>query len=189
MTGRPRDEKVDQAILAATREVLGEVGYARLTMDAVAARAGAGKAALYRRYATKQEMVFAAAVHGLDLELPPDTGALASDLRALVGDIVSSLTGPATHAAVPGLLADLGADPALAARFHQTFVARQQDVVAGVLRRAVERGELDREPEVGFAQALLVGPVFLWVFMLNRPERDSFVRDLGDRVAAALLTA
>ncbi|WP_308283415.1 TetR/AcrR family transcriptional regulator [Pseudonocardia nigra] len=184
--GRRRDIRVDDAIVAATREVLVEVGYAALTVDAVAARAGVGKAAIYRRHATKQEMVFAAAVHGLVPTSPPDTGSFEGDLAALAGDIVSSLTDPAAFAAVPGLFGDVAGDPALAARFHETFVAAERACVVEVVDRAVRRGRLRERPDPDVVHALLLGPIFTWLFLLRRGDDGELAATVAARVAGAL---
>lgn len=183
--GRPRDGRVDEAILAAARDLLVDGGYAGMTMDAVAARAGIGKAAIYRRYATKQEMVFAAAVHGADLAPPPDTGSLLGDLTALVQEVVDHLTRPAAAAAVLGLLADIGASEGLAARFHEVFVTREQAGIAALLDRAVARGELTVAPDVGMVHALVAGPVFATLYLQRRDSRD-LAGWLGRVVAGAV---
>ncbi len=185
-TGRPRDGRVDASILAATREVLAETGYVRLTVDAVAARAGVGKAAIYRRHATKQEMVFAATVHTMALEAPADTGSFVTDLAALIDDILATLGNPVALVTVPGLLADVIADADLTARFRGTFMERQRDLVEEVLDRAVGRGELDERPELDLVHAMLVGPVFAWLFMMGRRDGDVFARELASRLAVAL---
>jgi AcrR family transcriptional regulator len=184
--GRPRDSRIDHAILAATRELLAEAGYAALTMDAVAARAGIGKAAIYRRYATKQEMVFAAAVHGRKLRIPADTGSLRGDLTQLIAVIVASLNGPVTAAALPGLFSDVAADSALAARFAETFIAAEQAHIAEVLDRAVRRGELAHQPELDLVHALLLGPVFAWLFMMRKRAGRNLPAALAGLVTAAL---
>ncbi|MEV0354200.1 TetR/AcrR family transcriptional regulator [Nonomuraea sp. NPDC050680] len=168
--GRPRDGRVDGAIAAAARELLAEQGYARLTVDAVAARAGVGKAAIYRRHATKEQMIFAAVMHDLDLATPPDAGSLAADLAAVVRDIVTSLATP-PPGVVPGLLADVHADAAMAATFVGTFVKAERDCVMEVLERAVDRGELSRLPDPAVVHALLLGPIFAWLFLLSE-ERE-----------------
>ncbi|MDT3395884.1 TetR/AcrR family transcriptional regulator [Streptomyces sp. B1866] len=183
--GRPRDGRVDEAILDATRKLLAGSGYAGLTVDAVAELAGIGKAAIYRRYATKQEMVFAAAVHGRSLAPPPDTGDLLGDLTALVEEIVGRLTSPAAGAAVLGLLADVGSSAALADRFHEAFVVREQAGIAALLDRAVARGELAPAPDVGLVHALVTGPVFAMLY-LQRRAPDGLARWLAPIVAAAL---
>lgn len=185
-TGRPRDSRVDASILAATREVLAETGYVRLTVDAVAARAGVGKAAIYRRHATKQEMVFAATVHSMTLETPADTGSFTTDLAALIDDILATLGNPVALVTVPGLLADITADAGLTATFRQTFMERQRDCVKEVLNRAVRRGELDEAPELDLVHAMLVGPVFAWLFLIGRQERGAFAGELASRLTAAL---
>ncbi|KJY30293.1 TetR/AcrR family transcriptional regulator [Streptomyces sp. NRRL S-495] len=183
--GRPRDSRVDEAILTATRGLLAHAGYAGLTMDAVAERAGIGKAAIYRRYATKQDMVFAAAIHAPDLPASPDTGTLEGDLTALVQEIVDHLSAPAATSAVLGLLADLGTSPDLAARFHQTFVVRELGSIRGLLERAVARGELHAVPDVALVHALVTGPVFSTLYLQHRAP-DGLAAGLGRLVAAAL---
>ena len=184
--GRPRDSRVDHAVLAATRDLLAEAGYAALTMDAVAARAGIGKAAIYRRYSTKQEMIFAAAIHGRALRIPADAGSLRDDLTLLIGDIVASLTGPVTSAALPGLFADLITTPALAARFAETFIKAERAYIGEVLDRAQRRGELAHRPDLETVHALLLGPVFAWLFMFGKPARRDLPATLAGLIAAAL---
>ncbi|GAA3174495.1 TetR/AcrR family transcriptional regulator [Nonomuraea roseoviolacea] len=178
---------MDRAVAEAARELLAERGYAGLTVDAVAARAGVGKAAIYRRYATRQEMIFAAVVHGLDLETPADTGSFRGDLGALLGDIAARLVAP-PPGVVPGLFADLHADPALAARFTGSFVATERRCVSDVLDRAVARGELPSRPDPAVAHALLIGPVFAWLFLLaeDHDRLDGLVRAAAEAAAVAL---
>lgn len=175
--GRPRDSQIDGAIVRATRELLVERGYAKLTVDAVAARAGIGKAAIYRRFATKQEMIFAATVHDMQEEPPPDSGSLRGDLAAVCRTIAAQLTA-APPDVLHGLLADLHADTGLGARFTGSFIEREQYVLGIVLDRAVERGEIATRPDIGMVHALLIGPVFFWLLIL-----------IGDRERVATLSA
>lgn len=163
--GRPRDRHVDHAIASATRELLAERGYAKLTVDAVASRAGVGKAAIYRRFATKQEMIFAATVHDMEEQPPPDSGSLRGDLEAICAVIADQLTA-APPDVLHGLLADIHGDTALGARFSGTFIARERLVIDTVLDRAVERGELAAKPDVAMVHALVLGPVFYWILIL-----------------------
>ncbi|MER6942860.1 TetR/AcrR family transcriptional regulator [Nonomuraea sp. NPDC000554] len=186
-SGRPREGRVDEAIAAAARELLAEQGYAQLTVDAVAARAGVGKAAIYRRHATKQGMIFSAVMHDLALVAPPDAGSLRADLAALTGEIVATLAVPAADA-VPGLLADVHADPALAAAFTSTFVAAERACVTEVLDRAVARGELPSRPDPVTVHALLLGPIFAWLFLLveDRDALPGFAETVAEAAACAL---
>lgn len=169
--GRPRDNRVDEAIVTATRELLAEVGYTNLTMDAVAARAGVGKAAIYRRYATKPEVAFAAAVHGVDLRPPGDTGSLLGDLTALAEVIVGHLSNPAASRAVMSLLGEIGNDPELTGQFLATFVEPEVAGNAEILERAVRRGELAAMPDVELFHSVFGGAVMAWLLVHHRaPE-------------------
>ncbi|MGP4001439.1 TetR/AcrR family transcriptional regulator [Streptomyces sp. 8N706] len=186
--GRPRDGRVDEAIITATRSLLARSGYAGLTVDAVAERAGIGKAAIYRRYSTKQEMVFAAAVHEADLPGLPDTGSLLGDLTGLVQEIVDSLSNPAAAAAIPGLIADVDASPDLAARFRDTFVTQEQACIGELLDRAVSRGEIAMIRDVELVHALVTGPIFTTLY-LQRRSADGLAQELGRILADVLRSA
>ncbi|WP_196438842.1 TetR/AcrR family transcriptional regulator [Planomonospora sp. ID67723] len=163
------------------RELLAEVGYARITMDEVAARAGVGKAAIYRRHATKQEMIFDVLVPGQFLAVAPDRGSLRADLAAVLAEIADSMAA-APPGAVPGLLADIHADPALLHRFDAKYLLAQRRTLNEILNRAASRGELTACPGPIILNALLVGPIFAWLFLLSEspgrlPELTSALLD------------
>lgn len=164
--GRPRDSRVDDAIASAVRELLTEVGYTRLTMAEVAARAGVGKAAIYRRHATKQEMIFDVLLPGRFLAVAPDRGSLRADLAAVLAEIAEAMASP-PPGTVPGLLADIHADPALQDRFDEKYLGAQRQTLKEILDRATARGELTSRPDPATLNALLVGPVFAWLFLLS----------------------
>src|SRR5579872_3964280 len=86
--GRPRDPGYDKAILDVTLEILNDKGYARLTIDGVAAKAGVGRPTIYRRWSSKPALVIAALTQSPQLSLTPDTGALREDLLAFQRDQV-----------------------------------------------------------------------------------------------------
>ncbi|MEU9497311.1 TetR/AcrR family transcriptional regulator [Streptomyces sp. NPDC048196] len=164
--GRPRDNRVDDAIASAVRELLTEVGYMQLTMAEVAARAGVGKAAIYRRHATKQEMIFDVLLPDQFLAVAPDRGSLRADLAAVLAEIADSMAVP-PQGTIPGLLADIHADPALRDRFDQKYLGAQRQTLTEILDRATARGELTTRPDPATLNALLVGPVFAWLFLLS----------------------
>ncbi|MBB3748974.1 AcrR family transcriptional regulator [Mycolicibacterium sp. BK634] len=129
--GRPRDSRIDDAVLRATVELLGEVGYARLTIPLVAARAGATPPAVYRRFPTKLELVYEAVFPtppGAELPL---TGDVESAIRGLLQASIELFSSPAVHTAMSGLMAELPAEPGLSARLlgrlqGSTYVRLQQ---------------------------------------------------------------
>ncbi len=184
--GRPREARVDAAVLDAARHELALHGPGGFTMDSVAERAGVGKAAIYRRFPGKSAMIFAAAVHALDIAPPPDHGSLRGDLGALLVDVLRSQDNPLARQAIPFLLQELGRDPAVGQQLEQIFLVRERACIEAVLGRAVARGELRVAPPVHAVHALLMGPVFAWVFVLRRDPTE-FVDSLGDAVTAAIM--
>jgi AcrR family transcriptional regulator len=114
--GRPRDARIDDAILHATNELLDEIGYTRLAILWVAARAGATPPAVYRRFPTKIELVFAAVFPPTTREELPLTGDLRAVVRNLLAGSIALFSRPAVHTAVSGLTAELPSEPGLSAR-------------------------------------------------------------------------
>jgi AcrR family transcriptional regulator len=114
--GRPRDARIDDAVLQATNELLEEIGYARLTIPLVAARADATPPAVYRRFPTKIELVFAAVFPRTPSEELPLTDDLRTVVRSLLEGSIHLFSRPAVHSAVSGLTAELPAEPGLSAR-------------------------------------------------------------------------
>ncbi|MFE3201581.1 TetR/AcrR family transcriptional regulator [Embleya sp. NPDC055664] len=149
--GRPRDAYRDAEIMRAALDVLIEQGYDRLTMDAVATRARAGKATLYRRWPSKEALIAEAALcAGADAEEPvPDTGTLRGDLIAMLADTADHID--EAHArAVVALLPILPGNPELARVVRERFVTQWQVILQPLLARGRERGEVhpDRDPDL-----------------------------------------
>ncbi|MEV4974018.1 TetR/AcrR family transcriptional regulator [Streptomyces scopuliridis] len=149
--GRPRSAEADSAILAATRAALGELGWSKLTMGEVAARAGVAKTTLYRRWTAKSELVVdAVAVLFDELELP-DRGSLAADVEGVVVQFAALLERPETKTALMAVVAEATRDEALRARIRASIVDRQKRLVLLGRERAQTRGELPREPDTAKA--------------------------------------
>jgi AcrR family transcriptional regulator len=119
--GRPRDPRIDAAILCAAAELLVEIGYSSLTMAAVAERAGTTKTALYRRWSSKAELVHEAAFPATPTALAAPAGDVANDVRTMVEATRDVFTSPVVRAALPGLIADMSADAELNARVMSRF--------------------------------------------------------------------
>lgn len=146
--GRPRDPRIDVAILDATADLLAQIGYANLTMAAVAERAGTTKTALYRRWSSKAELVHEAAFPVAPTALTTPEGDIVGDVRAMVAAARDVFTTPVVRAALPGLIADMAVDPELNGRVMARF-AGLFGFVRERLVRAVARGEVhdDVDPE------------------------------------------
>ena len=161
--GRPRSAAADGAILRATLELLLEGGYRGLSMEHVATRAGVGKATLYRRYGSREELV-ADAVRHLNQEIPPpDTGTVGGDIVALAGAVLAAAGRVGAATFMPRMLADAADDADMHAIFYENLVAPRREVMAKVLRRGVARGELREDLDIELAVDLLAGP---WVYRL-----------------------
>ncbi|MCW2514213.1 MAG: transcriptional regulator, TetR family [Mycobacterium sp.] len=146
--GRPRDPRIDAAILGATADLLVEIGYANLTMAAVAERAGTTKTALYRRWSSKAELVHEAAFPVAPTALTTPEGDIVGDVRAMVAAARDVFTSPVVRSALPGLIADMAADADLNARVMSRFVGLF-GIVQERLGHAIARGEVhaDVDPE------------------------------------------
>jgi AcrR family transcriptional regulator len=183
--GRPRDLEIDGAILVAARELLAEVGYAQVTMDATAARAATSKAAIYRRFKSKAEML-AAAVHGADVQVPADTGSLRGDLLALGRRIRSDMSSPAAREVAPHVMAEINRSQAVSARLRNMFVASELAEIEAILARAVRRKELPRLPNVDTVHRLLGGALFFSIFVVDETITDAALAELVDVLTAGL---
>ncbi|MEW1696842.1 MULTISPECIES: TetR/AcrR family transcriptional regulator [unclassified Streptomyces] len=141
-TGRPRSAEADAAILEATRALLVELGWSKLTMGDVAGRARVAKTTLYRRWANKNELVVdAVAVLFDELELP-DLGSLRADIEHVVLQFAALLERPETRTALMAVVAESTRDEPLRERIRASIVDRQKRLVLAGRRRAQQRGEL-----------------------------------------------
>lgn len=184
--GRPRDSRVDHKILQTTRELIEEAGYPALTVDQVAGRAGVGKAAIYRRYASKAEMAFAATMHG---QWPPpltDTGSLHGDLLALARAFHRRTATPAARHVAPALINELAGNPELADRFEDTFLAAEHATLTEIIERAVRRGELAGPIDPAIAHLLLLGSLAGGLYIINLTIDDTTLTDLATAAAAGM---
>jgi AcrR family transcriptional regulator len=182
---------VTEAIRAAVIADLAEVGYARLSIESVARRAGVGKTAVYRRWPSKQQMVVAVVSEVAGAAIPViDTGSLIGDVRAFLHEAYNGLRLPAVRAILPDLFAEgsrrrdeLGED--LLATVRDPRRAR----AAEMIERAVERGELDRSVDVETAMDMLAGPLYWRLAVIQTPEGDEYVERLTRVVVAGIKAA
>jgi AcrR family transcriptional regulator len=169
--GRPRDPRIDVAILGATADLLGEIGYANLTMAAVAERAGTTKTALYRRWSSKAELVHEAAFPVAPTAFANPEGDIVADVRAMVAAARDVFTTPVVRAALPGLIADMGGDPDLNTRVMGRFVGLF-GVVGERLQRAAARGEVHDDVDPARLIEIIGGATLLRLLLDPGGELD-----------------
>lgn len=156
---RWRSRRAESAILESTVALLAELGFGGLTIDGIAARAGVGKATIYRHWSSKAEVVveaFRAFIPPLD---DPDTGSLADDIRCVVHQIVDGLSNSPLAGILPSLVEAAERDPEVE-RLFKEFGASRRAVLRGILARAAQRGQLSDNLDHDLAIDLLVGPIF-----------------------------
>jgi AcrR family transcriptional regulator len=183
--GRPRSPEADRAIAAATLELLAEHGFAGVTVEAVAARAGVAKSTVYRRFPSRLELIIGVIRHELaDPKEPVDTGTVAGDLGVIARRLVVALTRTPFGRALPAMLSATAAHPELHEVRLEFLASRRAPAVAAV-RRALERGEIRPDARPDEVVDLLSGPVFYRVFVRGEPVGDAWI----DGHVAAVLRA
>jgi AcrR family transcriptional regulator len=159
--GRPRSDEVHRKILDATRELLSEDGFSDLRLEHVAARAGVGKATIYRRWGSKEALAqeLLAELAGPHIAVA-ETGDTRTELLAAVVNPMRAVTETPFGPVIRALLSQIAINPTLGDPFRGTVVQARRDEIARVVRRGIARGDLrpDADPEV--ATELLVGPVY-----------------------------
>lgn len=156
--GRPRNDACTDDILQATIDLVGEVGLGGMTVDAVAARAGVGKATIYRRWPSKEELLLEAWRSRVPPPAVPDTGTLHGDLVAFLGALAPDEEGR-RQSTFPHMIAAARTNPEVRVRFQEFVIARREPVRT-ILRRGIERGELPADTDVEVLYDLVMGPFF-----------------------------
>jgi AcrR family transcriptional regulator len=184
--GRPRDARADEAILDAALEVLAEVGPSRFTVDEVAARAGCGKATIYRRWPSRGALLLDTGHHRMGLHITdPDTGSARDDLVVIFGQLVQKMRDTAAGKIVPAVIAEAAVNPEMR-EVLAAFLHDRRQIAFAVVRRGVARGELPEGTEVELVLDLLGGLVFFRVLMANNPPDDAAVTAVVDTVLAGV---
>ncbi len=183
--GRKRDHTRDPEILDAALDVLAETGYDGMTIDMVAARAKAGKATLYRRWASKSELVLDAVAcmksTDVDLASPPDTGSLRGDLVALV-KTPTIRESERKLKVMAGIVSMIARDPELASAAQEALVEPRAAANRIIFQRAIDRGEIPADVDID--RLCLIGPAMVAyrTLMLRKPVDREFMIGNIDRI-------
>jgi AcrR family transcriptional regulator len=180
--GRPREARADRAIISAALELMAERGVPELRMDDVAARAGVGKAAIYRRYRSKDELVAAAAAALVSEIAVPDTGSTREDLRALMRDAVDVYSGSIAAGAMPSLVEAMSRTPELARAVRDGFLEGRRAALREVLERGVERCDLRDDLDFELALDVLGGPLFYRLLVTGGPIDEELATGVVDLI-------
>jgi len=183
-------EDVTEAIRSAVFEELAAVGYARMSIEGIARRAGVGKTAVYRRWRSKLHLVLdlvsAIAVQGLPA---PDTGTLEGDLRLLYEVTARALRHPVASQIIPDLQAEAARNPDIAEAMRKALREGQEGVASGIVAAAERRGEVRMGIDDEMALDLISGPLYWRSVVIRDPKLPKDYLEKLTRATAAALKA
>jgi AcrR family transcriptional regulator len=181
--GRPRSEQAEQAIIEATLDVFAEKGFEGVCVELVAARAGVGKATIYRRWTNKEELLLAAFA-SLKSPFPEPKGvSVRDDLLAMVEVMCADKADPRKARRYALLLGEGEKYPRLMARYKETVVQPRREAMRAVIRRGIETGELRPDTDVEIAMLSLTGAIM----SLEKSQDGTFDGDFAARLVDGLL--
>jgi len=179
---RPRIEgEREQEILLATLEVLADVGYDRLTMDAVATAAKASKATLYRRWSSKATLVIDAVMCQKGPVGAPDTGSFRADLIEMSCGL-GGFNDAKALGVLAGVITAINLDPEFAEAYRRDFIGPRVAASRGVYERAKARGEIRDDLDIDLVAPALAGMVLHRIFLLGEQPSPQTITDLIDQI-------
>jgi AcrR family transcriptional regulator len=179
--GRPRSQEADRAILTATVDLLAERGLDGMSIEEVAARAGVGKATIYRRWPSKGLLALDAFVVSFAEQQPlPDTGTLRSDLVAALNAWVRAVTGTSMGRMLTGLIAEAQHDPELRAAWRDRVLEPLRAQHRVMLDRAVARGEIPASVDQDVVLDLFFGAAQHRLLLGHLPLTEDFIDEVVD---------
>ncbi|MDF5709138.1 MAG: TetR/AcrR family transcriptional regulator [Nostoc sp. S4] len=179
--GRPRSIESDRAILQATIDLLIEVGFTHMSIDAIAARAGVGKSTIYRRYSSKEELI-ADAIESLREELViPDTGSFWGDIDSLIESAAQLTLNPLGKQTVAMIISTALTNPQFAQMYWRKYLQPRRQAFAIVLERGKQRGELQADANSDlFFDTISSIMLYASVFPPNAESWGTYVRRVLD---------
>ncbi|MEU3505254.1 TetR/AcrR family transcriptional regulator [Streptomyces hundungensis] len=185
MTTPSRGSDRTEAIMRTTLELGQEIGYAKLSIEAIAARAGAGKHTIYRRWPSKGALLLDSllSLHESSLDYP-DTGDLVADLRTQIHAAVDLLGKPPFGPLYRALVGEAQSNPLVAAALNERFITPQAALTVARLTTARDQGQLSPAFDLTLAMAILSGPLYFQLLITQEPLTHDYV----DRVLNALFS-
>lgn len=187
-----RNQRSRAAVLAAARELVTEVSYARLTVEAIAARAGVGKQTIYRWWPSKGVVVFDALLELSRTEgelVLPDTGDLRADLRMVLRSTIEELRDSRIDALYRAVFADVQSDLTLATQLTERLLDPLRDALLARLQKGIDQDQVDPRADLAVGVELLNGPVFhRWLLRTGQLD-DGYADTVVDLALQALRPA
>ena len=181
--GRPRRPGADEAILAATRALLFEHGFAGFSMDDVARHAGVGRQSVYRRWPSKSTLAIASVIWSVDVDNAfPDLGSFEADLRGAL-EMLRELYTASSAAVFVDVHAAMVGDPAARGSFEEHYLQPRRDSLRRAVERGIARGDLCESTDLAIVGDLVCGP-FLHRLLTGS---SGFSDELIDAIVASVL--
>jgi AcrR family transcriptional regulator len=180
--GRPRDHRIDKAVVAAVLGVLRARGYRAVTIENIARRVKRARTSLYRRWPSKRHLVAFAVVHELGTQPAPDTGSLREDLRIAVETLRHAFAGP-LGSAIAGLASDMAHDPPLARLIRHAVLRPRRDSMRAALERGAARGQIDPDWDLEVLLDLLTAPYYFRALFGHAP----ITADMNEKIVNFVL--
>lgn len=176
--GRPRDSETHEAVLEATRRLLLEDGYHRLTFEAVASAVGTSRSTVYRWWPTLGALVLEAAADHIRIGLVPDTGNSREDIRVAIRQLIGTFSDRLAGIVIMAAIANLDNDLLMATTFRDETVYPWRSTAADAIQRAIDRGDLADDTDVAFVLNVIVGTVFQCTITPANPMTDGLEEGL-----------
>jgi AcrR family transcriptional regulator len=182
-----RSDRARIAVLHAADDLLVERGYAAVTIEGIAARAGVAKQTIYRWWPSKFDVLMDTFLQDAEGALQiPDTGTTAGDLRQHLRQLAGFLTGSAAGKVMLALIGQAQHDEAVAVVFRQRYLDERRALDKAILERGVARGEIRADTDLDLAIDLIDGPVYHRVLLTGLPVDAAFTDGLVDRVLVSI---
>jgi AcrR family transcriptional regulator len=182
--GRPKNERIDTDVVRAVLDSLMTRGYAQVTLAGIAKSVKRARTSLYRRWPSTRHLVAYAVLSTLGAEPAPDLGSLRGDLRGAVDTLRVGFSGPLGRA-LPGLVADMSHDPALARMIHRQVLGPRRASIKSAFLRGIARGEIRRGVEIEVLIDLLIAPCYFRVLLRQGALDRVFLDSVVERVLEA----
>jgi AcrR family transcriptional regulator len=186
--GRPKNQCIDAEVVAAVLEGLRLRGYRGVTIEGIARQVMRARTSLYRRWPSKRHLVADAVVAELGAQPAPDTGSLRKDLEAAVGTLLTAFSGTMGKA-LPGLVADMALDPALARMIREKVLVARRRSIRAAFERGMARGESGRGFDIDVLIDMLTAPFYFRALFGHLPSTSATVDTVVDYVLSIVRPA